>query len=151
MNKAVRLIALFEACKGLLVLLVGVGLLSLVHRDVYALAARLLQHTHLNPAAHYPQVFLDAVSRVQEPGIVLLALGAAAYSALRLVEAYGLFAGRQWAEMLAAASGAIYVPFEVIELVRRPSALTVAVLLANLAVVAIMLFALVQRRRQAAH
>ncbi len=146
MNNAVRLVALFEACKGLLVLVAGFGLLSLLHQDVLALATRLLEYTHLNPAAHYPQIFLDAASHLQEPRILLLALGAAAYSSLRLVEAYGLFAGRSWAEMLAAASGAIYVPFEAFELVRKPGLLTAAVLFANLAVVAVMVHALWQRR-----
>lgn len=150
-NKAVRLVALFEACKGLLVLVAGFGMLSLLHEDVLALATRLLDHTHLNPAARYPQIFLDAAGSLQEPRIVLLALGAAAYSSLRLVEAYGLFAGRPWAEMLAAASGAIYVPFEAFELVQKPGLLTAAVLIANLGVVAVMVHALRQRRPGLSH
>jgi uncharacterized membrane protein (DUF2068 family) len=149
-NKAVRLVALFEACKGLLVLVAGCGLLSLLHKDVYAVATSLLDHVHLNPAAHYPQIFLEAASHLQGPRILLLALGAAVYSALRLVEAYGLLAGRAWAEMLAAASGAIYVPFEVLEFMHLRTLLTATLLIANLAVVLIMVRALLQRRRQQA-
>ena len=48
----VRGIAIIEAIKGLLVLLVGFGLLSLAHRDVEQFAAELVRHAHLNPASH---------------------------------------------------------------------------------------------------
>jgi uncharacterized membrane protein (DUF2068 family) len=79
---------------------------------------------------------------------VLLAAGAAAYSLVRFFEAYGLFHQRAWAEVLAAASGAIYVPFELDELVRRPNSL--AIIGINVVIVAVMIRALMQRR-QARH
>src|ERR1041385_9444022 len=63
----VRAIAFFEAVKGTLVLVAGFGLLSLVHRDLEDLAERLVQHSHLNPASHYPRVFLEAAARTQGP------------------------------------------------------------------------------------
>ena len=50
-------------------------------------------------------------------------------------------------EWLAAGSGAIYVPFEIAGLWHRPGALGAALLLLNLAVVALMLMALQRRRR----
>jgi uncharacterized membrane protein (DUF2068 family) len=146
MNNAVRGVAIFEAFKGLLVLVAATGLLSLVHQDVYAVAIRLLEHTHLNPAAKYPQIFLDAASHLQDSRLLLLAVGAAAYSALRFVEAYGLLAGRSWAELLAAGSGAIYLPFEAIAFWHRSTPLHAVVLIANALVVAIMVQALLRRR-----
>jgi len=149
-NGAVRLVALFEGFKGVIVLVAASGLLLLIHKDVHAIAARLVEHTHLNPAAKYPQIFLDAANSLHNSTLVLLALGAAAYSAVRLIEAYGLFYGRAWAEVLAACSGAIYLPFELFELVRQATTLRAALLLANVAVVAIMVRALLQRRRAGA-
>jgi hypothetical protein len=41
----------------------------------------------------------------------------------------------------------LYVPVEVVEVVRKPSTLGYAVLAINLAVVAVMVWALIQRRR----
>lgn len=152
---AVRWVAWLEAGKGLLVLAAATGLLALVHRDVHALAAKLIAHAHLNPASRYPTIFLDAARHLGDSRLMLLALGAAAYAAVRLVEAYGLFLGRAWAEVLAAASGAIYLPIEVYELLQGATALKAALLAVNALVVAIMLRALWQRRRttgeQAAH
>lgn len=143
---AVRCVAVFEGFKGVAVLAAASGLLLLVHKDVHAIAVRFVEHTHLNPAAKYPQIFLDAANSVQDSRLVLLALGAAAYSAVRLIEAYGLFYRRTWAEVLSAWSGAIYLPIELYELVRQASMLSAALLFANAAVVAIMVRALFQRR-----
>jgi uncharacterized membrane protein (DUF2068 family) len=149
LSSAIRSVALFEAFKGALVLLAACGLLSLLHHDIHALAARLIAHTHLNPAAHYPSIFLDAAARLHDDRLRLLALGAAAYSSLRFVEAWGLWRQRAWAEWLAAASGAIYLPAELFELVERPGWLHAALLAVNLLVVGVMVRALMTRRRRA--
>lgn len=148
-DRAIRLVAWFEAAKGVFVLAAASGLLTLVHRDLGAIAASLLEHAHLNPAAHYPQIFLDAVSHLDDARLRLLAAGAAGYALFRLVEAWGLYRERAWAEWLAALSGAVYVPFELSGLLHRPSWHGALLLGVNLAIVALMLRA-VNRRRAAA-
>lgn len=150
-SAAIKVVACFEAFKGALVLAAGSGLLLLLHRDVHVLASRFIEHLHLNPASHYPRIFLDAAAGVQDSRLMLLAAGAGAYALLRFVEAWGLYAGRAWAELLAAGGGALYVPFELAELVRRPSWHGGLFLLINLLVVALMLAALRQRQRQGPH
>ena len=143
----IRLIAFFEAFKGAFVLLAGLGLLTLLHKDLHDLAVRLVQHSHLNPASKYPQIFIDAASNTQNSRLVFLAAGAGAYSAVRLVEAYGLFYEYAWAEILAATSGAIYIPLELFRLARDPGWLSAVLLVANIAVVAVMVRALLMRRK----
>ena len=148
-REAIRTVALFEGFKGVIVLLAASGLLALVHQDLHAFAARFIEHMHLNPASKYPTIFLDAVDRAQDTGLKWLALGAAAYATLRLIEAYGLFHERAWAELLAAVSGGIYVPIEIYRLIERPSWFGFAIFAINVAIVAVMVRALLQRRRQA--
>lgn len=149
-DRPIRAVAACEAAKGVLVLVAASGLLALIHRDVHAAAATLIEHLHLNPAAHYPSIFLDAAAQVHDSRLMMLAAGAALYAAARLVEAWGLWHGRAWAEVLAAASGAVYVPFELWELVRRFSVHGLVLLGVNIAVVALMLHALHRRRAAAA-
>jgi uncharacterized membrane protein (DUF2068 family) len=144
--QAIRVVAYFEALKGAVVLLAATGLLSLVHRDLYAVAAALVEHAHLNPASRYPQIFLDAAAKLQDTRLLLLAAGAAMYSLIRFAEAYGLFFERAWAEVLAAVSGGIYVPFEVMGLVHKPTWHGAALLVINVVVVGIMVRALMLRR-----
>lgn len=145
--RAIRVVAFFEAFKGIIVLLAGSGLLSLVHKDIYDIATVFIEHVHLNPASRYPQIFLDAASRITDTRLLLLALGAATYAAVRLVEAYGLYFERSWAELLAAVSGGIYVPFEVYGLAHRPTWHGVVLLVVNILIVAIMVRALALRRK----
>src|SRR5256885_16118336 len=115
----VRAIAAFEAAKGLLVLAAGLGLLTLVHKDVQEVAETIVRHLHLNPARHIPQIFLHAAARMTDRRLLLFALGAFAYSLFRLVEAYGLWFLRPWAESLAIVSAGLDIPVGVVELLRR--------------------------------
>ena len=130
-----RTVAAFEAAKGILVMAAGVGVLSLIHHDVQHAAEAVVRHLHLNPARHYPQVFIAAAARVTDARLWLLAAGAFAYSAVRVVEAYGLWHARVWAEWLAILSGGLYLPVEVYELVHRASTVKAVVLVVNLAIV----------------
>ncbi|HEY6641566.1 DUF2127 domain-containing protein [Povalibacter sp.] len=145
-SETIKAVAAFEALKGALVLTASSGLL-LVHPGLHSLAARLVEHTHLNPASKYPQIFLDAATHLQDTNLVVLAFGAACYSALRFIEAYGLYRSAAWAEVLAALSGAIYVPFEVVSLLRKATWLSAGSLVLNLAVVIVMVVSLLRRRR----
>lgn len=144
-----RAIAIFEAAKGALVLFAGLGLLSLINRDVQELAERFVRHSHLNPASHYPRIFLDAASRVTNTHLWLLAGAAALYAVVRFVEAYGLWLERRWAEWFALLAGGLYVPVEIYELIRHASWVKVAVLTTNLGIVAYMAWALLHPAEQA--
>jgi uncharacterized membrane protein (DUF2068 family) len=131
-----RAVAVFEAAKGLLVMLVGLGLLSLIHRDVEQVAESVVRHLHLNPARHYPRIFLQAAGRLTDARLWMLASGAVAYAILRGVEAWGLWRARPWAEWVAIVSGALYLPVELYELVHRPTPLKAVILAVNAGIVA---------------
>jgi uncharacterized membrane protein (DUF2068 family) len=146
----VRAVALFEALKGTLVLVAGFGLLSLVHRDLQDLAERLVQHSHLNPASHYPRVFIEAASRMSDSRLRTLAVLAFVYSVVRFVEAYGLWHMRAWAEWFAIISGCVYLPIELYELFDRPTHLRGLVLFANASIVAYLLYVRLSRTGRAA-
>ena len=76
-SSAIRVVAVIEALKGCIVLIAGLGLLSLVHRDLHRLAAQLIAHAHLNPAAKYPSIFLEAASNLNDTRLLLLEIGRA--------------------------------------------------------------------------
>jgi len=146
-RKAIRAVALLESLKGILAIAAASGFVFLLHKDVADFALRLVRHAHLNPASHYPSIFIDAAAHLQNSRLLMIAVGAATYSLLRLIEAYGLYRERAWAEWLAAISGAIYVPFELLGLIHTPNLLHAALLLVNLAVVWLMVRALKERRQ----
>jgi uncharacterized membrane protein (DUF2068 family) len=142
----VRAIALLEAAKGMLVILTGFGALSLIHHDTQLFAERLVGHLHLNPAKHYPRIFIDTAAQLTDARLWMLAIFAATYGLVRLIEAYGLWHERRWAEWFAAASGGIYIPFELYELFHRYSWLSLGALAINVLVVALMGYALARKQ-----
>ena len=149
-SEAIRAVAMLEAAKGAVVLLAGFGVLSLIHRDAQHVANVIVHHLHLDPAKHYPRIFLDAADHLTDARLWTLVAGAAGYSCVRFVEAYGLWRQRWWAEGFAALSGAVYVPFEVYRLARDHGLVAAIALAINVAVVAFMVYALWARRREAA-
>ena len=135
-DKGERVVAAFEAAKGLLVLLAGFGLLSVVDRGTQQLAEELVRTLHLNPAKHLPRIFLDAAERYADLHLWMLAAFAFGYAMLRLAEAFGLWFGKRWAEWFAVASGALYVPLEAYALWERATWVRALTLTANVAIVA---------------
>lgn len=130
-----RAVAVFEAAKGAVMLLAGLGLLGLLHRDVRALALEVVRVVHLNPAHRGPHGFIAAAGAVNDRRLELLAAAAFAYTAVRAVEAWGLWRLQPWAQWFGAIAGGVYLPIEVWELVRRPTPLHAAVLFINVAIV----------------
>lgn len=145
---ALRAIAVVEAAKGGVVLLAGFALFSLIHHDVQRFAEQLVAHAHLNPAARTPRIFLELARAATDARLQLLSAGAAAYAVVRFVEAYGLWFARRWAEWFAALSGAVYIPFELLELYKRASWLSIGALAVNAAIVAVALHAATGGGRQ---
>jgi uncharacterized membrane protein (DUF2068 family) len=141
-----RVVAFFEAAKGLLVLLAGFGLLQLLHRDAQHIAEELLQHFHLNPAHRHTRIFLHLVQDVTSPHLLLLAAGAFAYAAVRFLEAYGLWRERRWAEWVAVLSSGIYLPIEIWELTRTRAWPVVSLFLLNVLIVVYLARTLVRTR-----
>jgi uncharacterized membrane protein (DUF2068 family) len=137
--KGVRTVATFEFTKGIVVLLAGLGVFTMRHKDIWGVAESLLEFLHANPHHHFVGIFIDLVYRVSDIRLWKIATAAAVYVILRFVEAYGLWYVRPWAEWLAIASGSIYIPFEVADLLRRPDILRLLILVINIGVVVYML------------
>jgi uncharacterized membrane protein (DUF2068 family) len=138
-----RIVAFFEGAKGALVLLTGLGLLSLIHKDVHHAAEQLVRLLHFNPARHYPQVFLDASSNITDVQLLALATSAMFYTLVRFIEAGGLWLQRRWAEWFGLLSGGIYIPMEIYEVTVSVTWPKILLLVINTGVVSYLIYALV--------
>ena len=151
-KSGLRVVSIFEATKGLLVLLTGFGLLAYIHKNLHLAAEQLVRHFHLNPASRYPRIFLDLADNVTDAQLWVLALSAFLYAVIRFVEAYGLWLQRRWAEWFGLFAGAIYVPIEIVEVARKVTWPRVSLLIVNTAIVVYLAFILYlarQMRKQA--
>ena len=142
LTTGLRAVAIYEAAKGVLVLLAGLEVLSLMHQDAQHFAEQLVAHLHLNPAKGYPRVFIDAATNVTDARLWLLAGFALVYVGVRWIEAYGLWFEKRWAEWLAVTSGGIYVPAEAFEIVRGVTWTKILLLIVNVCIVAYLIYVL---------
>ena len=147
LSAGLRAVAIYEAAKGALVLLAGFELLSLMHRDAQHFAEQLVAHLHLDPAKEYPRIFIDAAANVTDAKLWLLAGFALVYVAVRWIEAYGLWQEKRWAEWLAVASGGIYVPAELYEIVMRVTWTKILLLFVNVCIVVYLIYMLSRSKR----
>ena len=131
-----RVVAIFEASKGVLVLLVGLGVLSLVHQGAQNVGEEIVERFHLNVARHHPRILIYAATHLDNSNLRLLGLAALLYSTIRFIEAYGLWGSRDWAEWFAIVSGGIYLPLELYELIHHPTVVKAVILIINACMVA---------------
>src|SRR5579871_5329605 len=145
---ALRGVAMFEAAKGLIVLLLGLGLLRLVHKNLDEFAEQLIRFLHASPGGRLSNLFVHAADKTTDKGLWALAAAAMVYSLVRFAEAYGLWHSREWAEWFALLSGAMYLPWEVYSVSRDPDPMKWVVLLGNVVIVVYMLVLRVQAESQ---
>jgi uncharacterized membrane protein (DUF2068 family) len=133
-DKGLLLLALFKWLKGLVLLLVGVGLLKLLHHDIEAELQALVDALRVDPDNRYLGALLAKLSLLDDKKIEVLSGLTFAYSALFLVEGTGLFFEKRWAEYLTIVATVSFIPVEIYEMLKAPSLLKCAMLVINVAI-----------------
>jgi uncharacterized membrane protein (DUF2068 family) len=129
------LIAGFKVLKGLVLLLVGLGLLKLVHADIATLFSQLLEALHLNADSRILHSVVLTIDALRPESVLVMSLVSVAYAALLMIEGVGLWLEFSWAAYLTVVSTSLFLPVEAYEIVKRVSTLRVIVLLVNMAIV----------------
>src|ERR1043166_3458682 len=127
-HTGLAVIAVFKMVKGVLLLLLGLGLLKLVHAEIATLFSLLIEGLHLNADSRLIHALVLKVDALQ-PNSVRLA-------GMLLVEGIGLWLEFSWAAYLTVVSTSLLLPFELYEVIEQVSLLRIGILLLNLAIVA---------------
>jgi len=143
-----RGIALFEAAKGLLALAAVCGIISLRHTDLHAATDAFLLRHGVNPERHYTRLFIESVARATNHHVGEIAALGLAYALIRLVEGYGLWQGKHWAEWFAVISAGIYLPLEFQHFAHHATILYAGVIFFNLVVVLYLAKLLIRQRAE---
>jgi len=131
------MVAILEASKGVLVVLAAFGFAEVLlrHIDLEDAALNLLYFLHIDPDRRISHALMHLAGRMMDADLITVLAIACVYSSLRFIESYGLWRQRVWAEWLAIISGAVYLPFELYNLIRRPTTAHWVILLINIGVV----------------
>lgn len=109
----------FKLVKGLLLLLLAVGVYKLHDNNLPEEFNKGLEYLHLDPEKQFFTYLANQLAQVTPAKMVLLARGTGLYSLFSLVEGIGLVFRIPWAGWLAIGESAFFIPIEIYELVKR--------------------------------
>ena len=125
------LIAIFKLAKAITLIAAGIGALRLLDPAVAERVEEWLAHVQLAPGRR----IIAFLSRADDRKIEALGVLAFAYAILFLVEGTGLFLGRRWGEWFTIIITGSLLPFEIYEIFKGVTAMKVAMVIVNAAVV----------------
>jgi uncharacterized membrane protein (DUF2068 family) len=131
----VRLIAVFKLIKAVALLLVAAGAFGLVQLPLLDRATTFIRELPLQTGHGFLVRAMERVLRLQPHQLVLVGGVALLYAAVFAVEGIGLWKRKRWAEILTIVVTASLIPFEIWEIVHRVTALKIAGLAVNVAIV----------------
>ena len=134
-KNGVAFIAGFKLVKGFLLLLVGLGLLKLVHAEIATLFSLLIEALHLHADSRILHSLVLKVDALQPHTVLLMGVISLGYAGLLLIEGVGLWLEVSWAAYLTVISTSLLLPFELYEVLQRVSAFQIGALLLNLVIV----------------
>ncbi|HEY3252934.1 MAG TPA: DUF2127 domain-containing protein [Polyangiaceae bacterium] len=149
--RGLLLIGVLKLLKGLALLLLGVGLLSLLHRDAANAVRHWIEFFRLDTHARLIEELLAKVAGINHQTMRRLGVGTLLYAAVFGVEGVGLVLGKGWAEYMTTGVTVSFLPIEVYELVVHPSGMKALVTLINIAVVIYLVLEIRRRRRANEH
>jgi len=146
-RKGIWLIAAFKLFKGLLLLAVGIGALSLLHENAAAQVTHWIALLRVDPQNHFIHMLIRNLWTVDDTKLVEISAGTFFYAALMLTEGIGLALRKKWAEYFTIVATSSLIPLELYELVQHFSVARVVVIALNLAVVGYLVFDLRAHRK----
>lgn len=147
-NKGLVLIASYSLLKATLFLIVGIGAIRLLHKDVADEILSWVHELRVDPTTHLINSIVEKASIVDDNKLRDFSIFVLGYAGLNLLEGIGLYLEKVWAEYLTLIITGSFLPLELYELIQKQTYFRAGLLIVNLLVfiyLAIMVFA----RRQA--
>jgi uncharacterized membrane protein (DUF2068 family) len=133
--RVVRLIALFKLLKGILLIAVGVAALKLLHTDIASMVGDWARRLGFLQNSRFLGRALSAAAALTPDRVRDVIVGSFLYGGLFLTEGTGLWLLKRWAMWFTVIITASFLPIEIYELARDPSAGKTALLAINVALV----------------
>jgi len=131
----IHLISGWKIIKGIILIIVGVKLLSLLNRNVAEWFADFVARHNIDAENKYVHSLMEKLVGVNRNQLMAISGGAFLYSGLQLTEGIGLWYEKRWAELLTVIATALLIPLELYELYERFTWVRILVLIVNLFVV----------------
>jgi uncharacterized membrane protein (DUF2068 family) len=143
----IRLIAVFKLFKAASLIVVGFGILRLIHKDVGAQLEHWVAMLGFDPGSRIISHAIEKATNVSPHKIREFGIVSFIYAGLFLTEGIGLWLMKRWAEWFTVIITSSLVPIEIYEIFHHPTAIKILVLVINIAVVAYLLYRIRSERR----
>lgn len=131
---------MFKWTKGILLLAVTAGAISLFHKDVQSHVEHWINACRIDPDNRYIAAGLEKLDVVHTRELKQLSFLSAFYAAIFLAEGTGLALRKRWAEYFTILATGLLVPVEIYELCKAPSVPKALLLAGNIAIVAFLVY-----------
>ena len=128
-------IALFKLFKGVMLVIVGIGALRLLHKDVAAAVLHWVDVLRVDPDNAFIHKLIVRSFGIQARQLREISAGTFFYASILLTEGVGLLMRKHWAEWFTVISTAVFIPLEIYEIFHRFTPTRVGVLFINVAIV----------------
>jgi uncharacterized membrane protein (DUF2068 family) len=145
------LIGLFRLSKALLLIAGGIATLKLLRPGMADTLVRWVQDFPVMTGHAFLERATAKLTRLPPRRIEELAIAQFAYAAVFIAEGTGLVLRRVWAEWLTIIVTTSFIPFEIYETFKRVTAIRVALLVINIAIVIYLIWRRVESRRHESH
>lgn len=149
-DSGLLLIGIFKLAKALLFFCIGIGAIHLLHKDLGDEAMRVATAMNFDPEGRVVGFILKKADLIDIHRLREIGFFTFAYSALALTEGVGLLMEKAWAEYLTLGLTISFLPWELFELIRKPSLFRVALLLINIGVLAYLVWLLNRKQKRTA-
>ena len=147
-RRVIRLIAAERFLRGLVLIAAGGYLLTHLGSDLGNLADRFARALELDTHRPFVRHLIDKLHRLHASTKLITGIAALGYGGLELIEGTGLWLDQLWAEYLTVIATSILIPFEVYELIHKPTMLKAGGIVVNIAIVIYLAHALRRRLRE---
>jgi uncharacterized membrane protein (DUF2068 family) len=139
------LIGFFKLGKGILFVVLGIGLLKLVDKDIDDIFREVISKFHIDEENHFVQHILEHLSLITNYRLREFSLASFIFSGLLLIEAFGLFWQKMWAEFMTIVETSLFIPFEIYGIIRHGTQLKVIILTINVLIVTYLLWVVIRK------
>jgi len=146
-DKWVVVIGILKLFKGLALIILAVGLLKLLHKDVAEEITRWIERLNVDPHNHYLRRVLEHVDGLDSHKLALASIGTLFYASLFLVESIGLLLRQRWAEYFTVIVTGSFLPLDVYELMKKFNTTKLIVTVVNVLIVFYLIWRLKSGKR----
>jgi len=147
-DRGIVAIGIFKLLQGVLFILLGIGAIRLLHKDLMQVAEHFILAMRFDPEGRFVNLILDKVALIDPHRLKQISVAIFAVASLDLVEGIGLVLEQAWAEYVTLVLTASFLPWEFFEILRRATLIRATLLGINLAVVIYLVYYVQARMRE---